>query len=248
MSKSLETISGMITATKVCNQISCPKFQVLCSHFSEVDELLNEHWAKPVWREIWENISTQTCVECNSMYHRINRTFAVNPIWYILSGLVLRLARLALINNLSNLRMTILEKISSRLQDMTSHLPFLVDQCEDMPWWSKRVAVSQEIWDRLLQGAETLCSPSAICVALSRSVHWYSLFYLDVLSIILFSNFVSGDFALTNLNMKVWLHCFGALAVGSANARGQDSTVCVASGTSTWAVIVGIFLEMSKNC
>ena len=101
----------------------------------------------------------------------INRTFAVNPIWYILSGLVLRLARLALINNLSNLRMTILEKISSRLQDMTSHLPFLVDQCEDMPWWSKRVAVSQEIWDRLLQGAETLCSPSAICVALSRSVH-----------------------------------------------------------------------------
>ena len=40
---------------------SCPKFQVLSSHFSKVDELLDEHWAKIVRSE---NISTPiACIE-----------------------------------------------------------------------------------------------------------------------------------------------------------------------------------------
>ena len=43
------------------NSISkfCPKFQVISSHFFEVNELLDEHWAKIVQSE---NISTQIYV------------------------------------------------------------------------------------------------------------------------------------------------------------------------------------------
>ena len=49
------------------NSISkiCPKFQVISSHFFEVDELLNEHWAKIVQSE---NILTPIYVDCNNMY------------------------------------------------------------------------------------------------------------------------------------------------------------------------------------
>ena len=49
------------------NSISkiCPKFQVISSHFFEVNELLDEHWQKIVQSEI---ISTPTYVECDKMY------------------------------------------------------------------------------------------------------------------------------------------------------------------------------------
>ena len=43
----------------------CPKFQVISSHFFEVNELLDEHWAKIVQSE---NISTPIYVECDKMY------------------------------------------------------------------------------------------------------------------------------------------------------------------------------------
>ena len=42
----------------------CPKFQVLSSHFSEVDELLDEHWMKIVLNE---NILTPIYVQCYNM-------------------------------------------------------------------------------------------------------------------------------------------------------------------------------------
>ena len=49
------------------NSISkiCRQFQVIGSHFFEVDELLDEHWAKIVQSE---NISTPIYVECDKMY------------------------------------------------------------------------------------------------------------------------------------------------------------------------------------
>ena len=45
---------------------SCPKFQVLSSHFSAVNGLLSEHWANFVW---WENISTPIYVQCYISYN-----------------------------------------------------------------------------------------------------------------------------------------------------------------------------------
>ena len=43
----------------------CPNFQVLRYHFSEVDELLNDNWAKIVRIE---NISNPIYVQCDRMY------------------------------------------------------------------------------------------------------------------------------------------------------------------------------------
>ena len=41
----------------IYNSISkiCPKFQVLCSHFSEVNELIDKHWARTVQKEIFNS-------------------------------------------------------------------------------------------------------------------------------------------------------------------------------------------------
>ena len=64
---SLETMSGMILWPTIHNSISkiCPNFQVITFHSFEVDELLDEHWAKIVRSE---NISTPIYVQCNKMY------------------------------------------------------------------------------------------------------------------------------------------------------------------------------------
>ena len=65
------------------NSISkiCPKFHVLSSHFSEVEKLLNEHWANIVRIEIF---STPIYVECDKMYRS---KVCDQEFWYILSGL-----------------------------------------------------------------------------------------------------------------------------------------------------------------
>ena len=77
----------------------CPKFQVISSHFFEVDELLDEHWAKIVQSE---NISTPIYVECDKiiiLLRCIDQRFAFKN-----SGI----SCLALMFNLSYQRMTIL--------------------------------------------------------------------------------------------------------------------------------------------
>ena len=51
--------------TKAQTSKICPKFQVLSTQFSEVDELLDKHWAKIVQREI---ISSPIKVLCYNMY------------------------------------------------------------------------------------------------------------------------------------------------------------------------------------
>ena len=61
-----------------------PKLQVLTFHFFEVDELLNENWAKIV---LSENISTPIHVQCDKMYQS---KVCVQEFWYFVSGLDIR--------------------------------------------------------------------------------------------------------------------------------------------------------------
>ena len=74
----------------------CPKFQVISSHFFEVDELLDEHWAKIVQSE---NISTRIYVKCDTMLRRcIDHRLVIKNC---------RISCLALIFNLNNPRTTV---------------------------------------------------------------------------------------------------------------------------------------------
>ena len=93
------------------------------------------------------------------------------------------------------------QKISSSVLDMTSHiLLFLIVQYELMGQWLRWLAGSQAIYVqfKFQQGAEIFCSTSAIwrgtepISALTRS-----LSYCCTLYNFFFSNFVSGDLALT---------------------------------------------------
>ena len=60
----------------------CPKFQVLSSHFVEVNELIDEHWAKIVRSE---TISTPFYhVECLKMYRS---KVCVQEFWYFVPDL-----------------------------------------------------------------------------------------------------------------------------------------------------------------
>ena len=69
------------------NSISkiCPRFQAINSHIFEIDELLNEHWAKIVQSE---NISTPIYVECDKMYRS---KVCVQEFSYFVSGLDIQL-------------------------------------------------------------------------------------------------------------------------------------------------------------
>ena len=89
----------------------CPKFQVVSSHFFEVDELLDEHWAK-IMRS--ENISTPIYVECNKMYWS---KVCVQEFSYFVSGLDIQLEK-------SEYDSPVRQKISCRWRNMTSHIPF----------------------------------------------------------------------------------------------------------------------------
>ena len=63
----------------------CPKFQVISSHLFEVDELLDEHWAKIVRGK---NISTPIYVECEKMHQS---KVCVQEFSYYASGLDIQL-------------------------------------------------------------------------------------------------------------------------------------------------------------
>ena len=95
------------------NSISkiCPKFQVLSSHFFEVDELLDEHWAKIVQSE---NISTPIYVECDKMYRS---KVCVQEFSYFVSGLDIQLEK-------SEYDSPVRKKICCRWRNTTSHIPF----------------------------------------------------------------------------------------------------------------------------
>ena len=82
-------LSELVTNHLLCywptidNLISkiCPKFQVFSFHLFEVDELLNQHWARIVRSE---NISTPIYVECNKMYQS---KVCIQDFWFFVSGL-----------------------------------------------------------------------------------------------------------------------------------------------------------------
>ena len=77
----------------------CPKFQVLCTQFFKVNELLCEQWEKIVWSE---NISTPMSpiyVECNKMYRP---KIWVQEFWYCVPGLDIQLELSYIDNPASN--------------------------------------------------------------------------------------------------------------------------------------------------
>ena len=100
------------------NSISqiCPKFQVVSSHFFEVDKLLDEHWAKIAWSE---DISTPIYVECDEMYRS---KVCVQELSYIVSGLDIQLEK----SDSYYPSMTVLyaKKIGCRWRNRTRNIPF----------------------------------------------------------------------------------------------------------------------------
>ena len=93
------------------NSISkiCPKFQVISSHFFEVDELLDEHWVKIVQSE---KISTPIYVECDKMYRS---KVCVQEFSYFVSGLDIQVEK-------SEYNSPVRQKISCRWRNMMIHI------------------------------------------------------------------------------------------------------------------------------
>ena len=171
------------------NSISkiCPKFQVISSHFFEVDELLNEHWAKIVWSEIF---STPIYIKCNKMYRS---KVCVQLFSYFVSGLDIQLEK-------SEYNSPICKKISFRWQNMKSHITFFLEQSI----WNNGSVVKTgcRVW---LHGYDSLwvLKPSAasrpFCVALGLQCTDTSAFYHSIAALFFFLDFVSGNLALTEL-------------------------------------------------
>ena len=172
----------------------CPNFQVLSSPFSEVNELLDDHWGKIV---LSENISTPIYVEC------VDQRFAVKN-----SGM----SCLALKLNLSNPRKTILHATKavaygSRLLDTYMHICICITvffgrliQTHCSPWqWLRQFLVSQATWVWFSKGAEPPCCPLAILratwpvSALTLALLYCCALYIAALSMFFFFlDFVSA--------------------------------------------------------
>ena len=180
------------------NSISkiCPKFQVISSHFFEVDELLDEHWAKIVQSE---NISTPIYVECDKMYQWkvCGRDFV--------SGLDIQLEQ-------SKNNSPVCKKIGCRWQNTTKNILFFF-RAMDMNLWLSVYGESQRVvqlgfnsWWVLKRSA----TPRPFCVALSPSVHWhvryccalYNFFFLG------FRQWQSRTDRVVNLNTTFQLPLF----------------------------------------
>ena len=173
------------------NSISkiCPKFQVISSHFFEVDELLDEHWAKIVQSE---NISSPIYVECNQMY----QSKVCNQ--------ESRISCLALIFNLRHRSTTVLyaKKWVAPLQvakyDESCTFFRAIDTKQWLSWYETMElddmgSIPDECWnDQQRPGhfvrhwARQCTDTRAFCIAALSII----FFFLD---------FVSGDLALTEL-------------------------------------------------
>ena len=129
----------------------CPKFQVISSHFFEVNELLNEHWAKIV---LSEDISTHIYVKCYEMYRS---KVCVQEFSYIMSGLDIQLEK-------SDYVSPVCKKISCRWRNRTSHVlffPSIMIWYEPMAEWLRWLAESLPTWVQFLMSAEMVCSTLA---------------------------------------------------------------------------------------
>ena len=119
------------------------------------------------------------------------------------------------------------------------------------------VAESPVTWVWFLHGAETSAAPLPFCVALSPSVHWHASFlYCCALYIFFFLDFVSGDLALTelNLNTTIRLPLFwrnGAWARTRPHVlawhKGRDYSDCRASELTDRQVSGFVFSWFHEN-
>ena len=146
---------------------SCPKIQVINSHFFKVNELLNEHWENIVQSE---NISTPIYVECDKIYRS---KVCVQEFLYIVSGLDIQFEK-------SEYDSPVCQK--NRLQvakydeSYTVFFETLIringsvvkTGCSESDWVGRSRFDSSWVLKRS-------AAPGPFCV-LSPSVHWHALF------------------------------------------------------------------------
>ena len=178
-----------------------PKYQVISSHFIEVNELLNEQWAKIVLSDSWKYFNSSLCrivIKC------IDQRFAFKNfgIWC-----------LTLIFTLSNLRTTILHA-KKRLQ-VVKHFKknscFFFRLILTHALAVKESRVSEAAWDQFLHWAETISCPSAILhgtepvSALTCAFFtWHSLWYFHTWNLSVAISLWKG----LTLNMNIRLPLF----------------------------------------
>ena len=237
----------------VHNSISkiCPKFQVISSHFFQVDELLDEHWAKIVQND---DISTPIYVECERMYRS---NVCVQEFSYFVSGFWYSTWKI-------RAQWSCMQKIGCRWWNTTSHIPFFSSNWnEPMAKWSRWVAKSWVTWVRFLMSAEMPCCASAIL----RSTEPVSALTHTLFKLLRSLYFVfrglrqwrSRADRVVNLNTTIWLPLFWRTWTRArANTRphvltwhmGRDYSYCRASELTDSQVsgfVYSWFLEIQKR-
>ena len=208
------------------NSISklCPEFQVISSHVFEVDELLDEHWAKILRSEY---ISTPNYVECDKLYrskvcvHEFSyfgiglgiqleqsescrtgyrwlpvRTLPMEPLWCDMG----RCSRTVVVIKLRRTSALLRKKIGCRWRNTTSHIPFFSEIF--IPTNGLVVKVNRcELGDlgSIPVGWWNLFRLSHFAWHWTRQCTDTCSFYIAALSSFVFLDFVSGDLALTDL-------------------------------------------------
>ena len=120
-----ETIMHYVTDQPAIISKIYPKLQVLTFHFFEVDELLNENWAKIVRSE---NISTPIHVQCDKMYRSKVCVILVYRVWPWYSTWAIQE------------RQPCTQKIGSRLWETTIQLPFFpADRYKAMAYYQAQL-------------------------------------------------------------------------------------------------------------
>ena len=150
---------------------------MISSHFFEVNELPDEHWANILRIEIF---STPIYVECDKIYRS---NVCVQEFWYIVSGLENQPEQSETENDNHACKKAVPGCKIRRIMYRFSHI---VDMnlwlsCKGEVQWGGRHGFDSR-WVLKLSAA-----PLPFCVALSPSVqwvHWHARFYIAALSIL----------------------------------------------------------------
>ena len=126
----------------------CPKFEVISSHFFEVNELLNKHWAKFCQVKIFQLQSMSNAIRCTSIDQRF--AFKISCI-----------SCLVLIFYLNNPRTTVLYARKSVAGGEIRESYFSSIWYEPMGHWLGWVVESGATWVRILMKAD-ICRGSAV--------------------------------------------------------------------------------------
>ena len=195
--------------------------------------MFDEHWAKNLWREIFQIHSMSNQLQCDSMCWSkyISLEFQC-----ILSGLNFRLEQSE--NEVQQ------QTISSNLQILTIHTPFILTYQDEL-WLSALSSVQCCWWWLWIQkGAETLSSHLAILhstwlqskpsVLVSGLTHYssycFTLYFLSP-ETFLRRSFPDSDRVL-NLKMNIQLPLFWS---SWSQVRGQDSPSCAGLADRQWS-------------